>query len=373
MTACNASGARTFHYGATRPHIHALHAVLADGDILDLQRGRESAQGRKFELQTISGRRIKGALPSYTSLSIKNAAGYWVHDNMDLIDLFIGSEGTLGVFSQIELRLVPAPASIWGIMAFLPSEKAALQFVIGLRKGTDNASDRPVAIEFFDFNALNLLRSQRQHKAGFNELPALPEHFHTAIYVEYHGPNEDTVGSAIEHMCGLLENCGGSEDTAWIATEHHDLQRIYDFRHAVPESVNMIIDERRKTDPALTKLGTDMAVSDEHLLDVMHMYHADLADAGLEYVIFGHIGNNHVHVNILPRNQAEYRKGHELYADWARRVVQMGGTVSAEHGIGKLKRDYLVTMYSRQGVEEMRKLKELFDPWYQLNPGNLFL
>jgi D-lactate dehydrogenase (cytochrome) len=116
-----------------------------------------------------------------------------------------------------------------------------------------------------------------------------------------------------------------------------------------------------------------MSVPDNELENVMRMYHEGLAQAGLEYVIFGHIGNNHVHVNILPRSMAEYAKGKALYLDWARQVVAMGGSVSAEHGIGKIKTEFLKLMVGDTGIAEMRKLKALFDSNGLLNPGNLFL
>jgi D-lactate dehydrogenase (cytochrome) len=144
------------------------------------------------------------------------------------------------------------------------------------------------------------------------------------------------------------------------------------FRHAVPESVNMLIGERKKAIPELIKLGTDMSVPDDQLENVMAMYHEGLARAGLEYVIFGHIGNNHVHVNILPRSMEEYEQGKALYLDWAKQVVAMGGSVSAEHGIGKNKTEFLKVMYGEEGIQQMRSMKALFDPHSLLNPGNLF-
>jgi D-lactate dehydrogenase (cytochrome) len=102
------------------------------------------------------------------------------------------------------------------------------------------------------------------------------------------------------------------------------------------------------------------------------MYRAGLAAEGLEAVIFGHIGNNHVHVNILPRTLQEYNAGKDLYLRWARQVVALGGTVSAEHGIGKFKVAMLREMFGDQGIHEMREVKRLFDPEGKLNRGNLF-
>ena len=104
----------------------------------------------------------------------------------------------------------------------------------------------------------------------------------------------------------------------------------------------------------------------------MAMYHRDLNAAALEYVMFGHIGNNHIHVNIIPNSLDEYQRGKDLYHQWARAVVSMGGTVSAEHGIGKLKKSMLEIMYGAAGIAEMKRIKNLFDPGNVLNVGNLW-
>jgi D-lactate dehydrogenase (cytochrome) len=144
-----------------------------------------------------------------------------------------------------------------------------------------------------------------------------------------------------------------------------------EFRHALPEAINLLIDERRKTEPGLTKLGTDMAVPDDALDRIFELYVRDLAGSNLDYVMFGHIGNNHIHVNILPRTTEEYKRGRQLYQSWAAEVVALGGTVSAEHGIGKLKTELLRQMYGDGGVEEIRRVIKVFNPDGRLNRGNV--
>ena len=156
-----------------------------------------------------------------------------------------------------------------------------------------------------------------------------------------------------------------------MAEGDHEIEEMKKFRHAIPESINMLIAERKITISALTKLGTDMSVPDGRLEDVMRMYHAGLATAGLDYVIFGHIGNNHVHVNILPRSMEEFEKGRALYLNWAKQVVAMGGCVSAEHGIGKLKRDLLARTKQPVELEMMRAIKQALDPHGIMNPGKV--
>ena len=142
-------------------------------------------------------------------------------------------------------------------------------------------------------------------------------------------------------------------------------------RHLIPESVNTLIAQRKQQYPRVHKLGTDMAVPDEHLETIIAYYKELLDKAGLEYIIFGHIGDNHLHVNILPRTDDEVDQGMELYRRFAKRAVELGGTVSAEHGIGKLKRQFLHIMYGDPGLQEMAEVKRALDPEWILNPGNM--
>ncbi len=170
----------------------------------------------------------------------------------------------------------------------------------------------------------------------------------------------------------MIVALGGNEDDTWCATTPRELEPLKAFRHAPPEAVNHLIGERKRRIPELTKLGTDMSVPDSELEAVMAMYREGLRQAGLQSVIFGHIGNNHVHVNILPETLEDYARGKALYLDWAEQVVARGGAISAEHGIGKLKIPFLRLMYGEEGIAQMRALKRVFDPDMLLNPGTLF-
>jgi len=376
MIAANASGALTYLYGSTRHWVRSLRVVLADGDTLRLERGANHARGRSFSLATESGRIIEGRLPDYGQPDVKSAAGYFVADDMDLVDLFIGMEGTLGVITEAELRLVPRPGAIHGLTVFLPSEEAAIKLVRIARgeavEGFEPVAAQAAGIEFFSSEALDLLRRMKTEYSAFEKIPALRPSYHTAVYLEFHAESDDAAEEAVMQVMETATALGSSDEDTWYATTERELEPIKAFRHAVPEAVNLLIDERKRDWPDITKLGTDMSVPDESLEAVLSMYRDGIRENGLESVIFGHIGNNHVHVNILPNNPEEYTKGKSLYLSWARRVVELGGSVSGEHGIGKLKVPFLELMYGPEGIAEMRELKRLFDPEMMLNPGDLF-
>ena len=357
MIACNASGARTFHYGSTRNHISALRLVLADGVILNIRRGENFADvGSAFQLVLPDGQKRAGKIPDYKMPLVKNAAGYFTGPGMDLIDLFIGAEGTLGVVTEAELALVRPPEVILGVIGFFGSEEHALDFVRasrGERTGDDlpQLSKPPLAIEYFDCRALNLLRDQKKKTGPSSEIPAMPDSAHTAVYIELPTTDADMEKQA-EELLALLEACASSADTAWTALSPEETEKLKKFRHALPETINQRIGERAATCPGLTKLGTDFAVPDQYLAELFQLYRRTLDETKLEYLIFGHIGNNHVHINILPNNMDEYKRGKDIYQQLAQAVIKWGGTVSGEHGIGKLKRSFLELMFSEGGLKK---------------------
>lgn len=376
MVSCNASGAMTLLYGPTRDWIEGLNAVLADGSIIRMKRGACMASGRRFNLHTDDGTGITGTLPDYVMPDVKSAAGYYSMPGMDMIDLLIGMEGTLGIITEIVLRLSPKPSHTAGLMLFAPAEDIAVQlvrFLRGERTGIfDEFTGRPAAIEFFNHDALDLLRRMKGENPAFAGIPHLQPHFHTALYMEFHASSEDEIDESVMQVMEAMTSLGVSDEDTWYAGNERELETHKSFRHAIPEAVNLLIGDRKRTNPELTKLGTDMSVPNEILGDTIGMYNDGLAEAGLESVIFGHIGNNHLHVNILPRNMDEYTAGKQLYLDWAKRIVDAGGSISAEHGIGKLKTAFLELMYGRNGIAQMIAIKDLFDPGHILNRGNLF-
>ncbi|MDW5299774.1 MAG: FAD-binding oxidoreductase [Sedimentibacter sp.] len=378
MAACNASGAKSFRYGSTRDHIESLRIILSDGDVLKLKRGQTFAKDGKFELVTESGRVIVGELPKYNMPNVKkNTSGYFNRPSMDMIDLFIGSDGTLGIISELEIELNKTQDACWGVTIFMPDEDKALDLVRALRgeKIFDDVVPmrlKPSAIEFFSHNALNMLRNQQRTNPAFSSIQEIKDNYHTAVYIEIEEDSNDEIWAGVEELGTIIEKLGGDEDATWVANNSVSLEKLHSFRHACPECVNMQIDIVKKIDERITKLGTDMSVPDDKLKQVMRMYNDDIEKNGLHAVIFGHIGNNHLHVNIIPRNMEEYEIGKRLYLTWAEKIAAMGGAVSAEHGVGKLKVPFLEKMYSKEELNEMRKLKKIFDPMQLFNRGAVF-
>jgi len=368
--ATNASGARSFKYGATRKYVERLEVVLPNGDLLNLKRGEVFSNNGFVELETENGNKIKAKVPTYLQPDTrKNTSGYFSDKNPDAIDLFIGSEGTLGVITEIELKLLPKPEGFLSGIVFFENEKDLLNFVDEARSisfETRKINNQQSAIsnqidatllEYFDENSLSFIKEK---------FPETPENMQGAIFFEQEtsAENEDAL---FEQWNALLEKHNADTDKSWFTTTASDLQKMRDFRHALPVSVNERIVRYKQR-----KVGTDMAVPDEKFASFLRFYKQKLNQSELDYVIFGHIGDNHLHANILPKDETEARKAKHLYGRFIAQAIMLGGTISAEHGIGKLKRHYLYVMYGERFLSEMAQLKRAFDPNGILGRGNMF-
>ncbi|RLI49249.1 MAG: FAD-binding oxidoreductase [Candidatus Thorarchaeota archaeon] len=366
ITACNASGARTFRYGAVRNWVFRVRVVLMNGDILDIRRGEVFAEDGRFEIVLSDGSVVEVPVPTYEMPQTKNAAGLYAKPDMDLIDLFIGSEGILGAITLVELGLVPLPENIMTVMAFFPSEDDAVDFVYDVR-----SSDSPVQMTFLEYFGPNALKIIREKASGAGiKVPALTDSTQAIVFFEFSYTEEDMEEKvmALEEM---LNAHNSSSESSWAGLDRAELEKMKTVRHFVPETINATIAQRKQQYHEVHKIGTDMAVPDEALRDYLRFYREVLDSQGMEYVVFGHIGNNHLHVNMIPRNNEEVEQGMANYMTFAKRAVELGGTVAAEHGIGKLKREFLKIMYGESGIQEMQAVKRALDPKWLLNRGNM--
>ncbi len=338
--ACNASGARSFRYGPTRPWIEALEVVLPTGEILWATRDTPIPAG--------------WPVPRWIPPSTKTAAGYEPAAN--LLDLMIGQEGTLGVITRARLRLTALPAGVLSLFAFFPDTDALLAFVARARTGarrpgraaSPGALD-PRAIEYFDRACLEMVRDR---------VPDIPQEAQGALFIEVEHDGEPPLEPWWDALC----EGGALVDHTIVAEDDKGRRRLHAVRHAVPAGVN-----ERVVRNGMPKVGTDFAVPDEALPEMMRAY----AEVTLPSVLFGHIGDNHLHLNLLPRDAGELAAAKALYRELALRAVSLGGTVSAEHGIGKIKRDLLAEMVGPETLEAFRALKRAVDPGWILGRGTL--
>lgn len=348
--ATNASGARSFKYGPTRKFTKAMRLVLADGTVLDLKRGDYAARGGAFDLD-LGKKRIKFNIPEYKMPEVKNAAGYYAKKGMDLVDLFIGQEGTLAVIAECELELASKPQDILSCLAFFSDEEKAISFC---REAKETGA---LAIEYFDDNSLGLLRAGDRR---------IPPNANCAIFFEEDLADKKDEERALNKWQGLLLKYSLSPDDVWAAMTEKERKEFQYLRHAVPEMINEKV--RRNKMP---KLSTDLAVPDNKFMEMFYFYKECAKNCGMDYLLFGHIGDSHLHFNILPTTEELYEEGKKICTALVRKSVSLGGTVSAEHGIGKMRRDYLKMLYGESGMREMAAVKKTWDPNGILGRGNI--
>ena len=372
--ATNASGARSFKYGATRNFVQRLEIVLADGDSLTLSRvGDHASTEGLLKLTTNGGKTITAKIPTYERPNVrKNVSGYFNEHIPYAIDLFIGSEGTLGIITDVELRLTEKPKGLFSGIVFFKDNQNLLAFVeeakalsLGFQTPTfksetplfDKSYLQATLLEYFDDRALTFVSEK---------FPDVPEEMFGAIFFEQETTDE-TEDALLEQWNTLLEKHNADLDRSWFTTNEQDREKMRAFRHALPVAVNERIAKYKQR-----KVGTDMAVPDTNFPAFLR-YYKDILDAsGLDYVIFGHIGDCHLHANMLPKNAEEAAKARHIYGRCVAQAIMLGGTVSAEHGIGKLKRKYLAAMMGERYLIEMAELKRAFDPNGILGRGNMF-
>jgi FAD/FMN-containing dehydrogenase len=328
--ATNASGSRSFRYGSTRRWIEQLRVAFADGSVHEFARGDVI----DFDPGEIP-------LPAVT----KNTAGYLLRPGMDWIDLFAGSEGTLGVITEARLRLLPAPKAILSGVVFFPDDDSAINAVEQWR-ATATAS----MLEYFDGASLDLLRTR------FGEIPLKAR---AGILFEQELTSEDD--AEVDAWAERVETAGALADDSWFALSAADRERFRRFRHALPELVNETV--RRN---GTLKMGSDFAAPLVRNREMLAFYKRRLeAEFPGRYVIFGHIGDAHVHVNVFSAEAGP------LLEEFARHAVELGGTVSAEHGLGKRKAHFLKLQYAEGDLEKMRAVKRRLDPAGILGRGTL--
>ncbi|MBI2796024.1 MAG: FAD-binding oxidoreductase [Gemmatimonadetes bacterium] len=326
--ACNASGARSYAYGATRPHVRALRVALADGRVEEF---------RRPQLE-------------------KNTAGYLLAQ--EPVDWFVGSEGTLGVVLDAEFALLPLPARTTGIAIPFPSEAAALSFVVAAR---ESASVAPRCLEYTDAQATGFMRRAAADESWARGAAAM-------VYVEDSGSDAE---APLERWLALVESCGGLADDVRTYEGEAALREARRLRHAVPAAMH----ERAAPYRALggRRVSTDWAVPYRDVAAAIDLSRREAEGRGIEpAVTYGHAGNGHPHQNWVARDPGELHVMEGVVEATLRAVIARGGTVSAEHGIGKLKRRWLPLQLGERQFAAMRALKQALDPAGTLAPGNLW-
>ncbi len=396
VVSTNAAGAATFKYGSTREWVEGLVVVLADGTILDLKRGEHRAHDGSIDVVTARGR-MAIPVPGYVMPNVsKRSAGYHAAPEMDLVDLFVGAEGTLGVIAQVTFRILsPVPQSA---LALVPcrSEPQALDLVVALRRAsfdtwhTKNRSGIDVAaIENMDARSIAILR---EDGADARNDVSFPADTAVVLLVQLELPAEltpsdayDQIGSALTpgaadsalvRFCRMLAD-RDLLDTTELAMpgDRRRAEQLIAIREAVPAGVNRRVGiAKRDIHPEIAKTAADMVVPIDRFAEMMDVYRQGFHARQLDYAIWGHISDGNVHPNVIPRSYEDVARGKEAILEFGRAAARLGGCPLAEHGVGRnpVKQQLLRQLYGVEGIAEMREVKRALDPEWKLSPGVIF-
>ena len=397
VIATNAAGAATFKYGTTRPWVDALTIVLACGCVLDLQRGAQvTTRVEGWMIACEHGERFLRPGSYQLPHVAKVSAGYYAADDMDLIDLFIGSEGTLGVITRATLRTQPEPPAFAMALITTTSEAAALALTGDLRdaaQDTWRTGDRRgidvAAIEHMDRRCIEIVREDGADRR--NDV-ALPDDADVVLFVHLELPGSstaetlfdevaralgpDAIETPMARLCRLLDRHGVLDRTELaMPGDKARLDQFYALREAAPTGVNRRVgDAKRDIDARIEKTAADMIVPFGRLAEMMRRYRDGYRRRGLDFAIWGHISDGNLHPNVLPRSYADLTAGKDAILEFGRDVAELGGCPLAEHGVGRnpVKQALLTQMFGNQGIAEMRAIRRTLDPDGRLAPGVLF-
>ncbi|HSO63095.1 MAG TPA: FAD-binding oxidoreductase [Desulfobacterales bacterium] len=315
MIANNASGTRTVLYGSTRDYVMRLVVALASGELIEL------------------GTRAS-----------KSSSGY------SLINLFVGSEGTLGIVVEATMRLVGFPAEVSAAVATFPSVAAAARTVYELKRSGLN----PAALELLGPECIALMN--QEEKLGLAVEPTL--------FLEFHGASTSQLAEVLDSAKEICAAEGCRDFRPGLGRAERD--RIFKARHALGEMI-------QHNHPEHHILIMDVAVPITRYIELLAEMQAEVNAHGLIAYTLSHAGNGNVHLNIAGRKDdpAEWDLVQKVSERLVLKTIALGGTATGEHGVGLGKRKYMPTQHGT-GLAWMRRVKELFDPNGILNPGKIF-
>lgn len=315
MIANNASGTRTVHYGSTRDYVLKLTAVLANGEIIEMG-----------------------------SRSAKSSSGY------DLLHLFVGSEGTLGLVVEASLRLVGLPEEYAAAIVTFPTIQAASEAVVEIvRSGLD-----PASLELLDTACIRLF-NQEKH-LGLEETPTL--------FTEFHGPSMVYLVEILDMVEEICKDAGHLGFQRGLGREERN--RFFEARHELGE---MVI----RAHPDCGTQVIDVAVPMSAYSDVITSASLAADKAGIPGYAFSHAGDGNLHLNLAGRknNPDEWKLIEKISRELVLKALSYGGTATGEHGVGLGKKGYMEAEHGKS-LHWMKQIKALFDPEGILNPGKIF-
>jgi D-lactate dehydrogenase (cytochrome) len=367
----NAAGAATFKYGTTRDWVEGLTVVLASGHVLAIRRGDITASDAGWFEFARDDRTWRVPVPAIRMPDVpKCSAGYFSAPHMDLVDLFVGSEGTLGAIVDVTFRVQRRPAGVCWVLIRLRDEDHGIALVNALRQRDAHGID-VAAIEHIDGRTLEILREDGVDRRLNVNVP--PE---TALVLIVQIEFADDSDRPLAKLSELLDRFGTLDATEVVMPGNPSRRDAFiQFRESAPASVNRRVAlAQAQVDKRIHKTAADSIVPFDRFGEMMRRCRRLFAERNVDLAVWGHISDGNVHPNVVPRSYRDIEEGKAIMLELGREVIAMGGSPLAEHGVGRspMKQELLRMLYGDEGIESMRGVKRTLDPEWKLARGVLF-
>ena len=355
---CNASGFVPGPQGATRYWTESLELITPQGCKITAERNEFISENGEFILEFPKGEKTL-SIPTYPRPEIKNASGVFSNESgvLDFVDLIVGSEGIFGIVTSVTFKVKPMPKEFLELFFPLPGEKQAVDFHHYLSQYWDGDLSQLSALEYFGYNCQNYMDNRSYFFADDNEV---------GIYLQIPLYNEELEEAAEKYLVMLEKSkCGIQEDRILSLNNPENWKRFFTSRHSIPANA---LDKTRQMDT--WSILTDTIVPPEKFGEFLKSAHSILSTGSMEYLLFGHLGDCHLHFHMIP-SKSRQKEALMLYDKIVEESARLGGVYSAEHGTGKRKRPDFLRCYGEDAAEQIRRCKETFDPNNILNKGNV--
>ena len=354
----NASGFVPGEKGATRYWVKEIEFLLPNGDLIDIKRGQYISNNGVFTLE-YDDKSIQLTIPTYKRPKIKNASGLYsdVNGKVDLIDLIIGSEGILGIITSCRLGLDNNPKNKLELFISLQNESEAIHFHDFLNNYLNDDLSQITAMEYFGYNSQNYMNHKEFLFSNQDDV---------GIYLQIPIYNE-SMDSKIEEWTRIFQsfNAEIDLDKIIVLNDPGNWNKFFEARHSIPD--NALTKTQRLGGVSII---TDTIVPKDKFRLYLEKVHTKLKKSNIEYLLFGHLGDCHLHFHLIPTKKQE-KESLKIYDYLIDLSSKLGGVYSAEHGTGKRKRNDFKKCYGTEAVEMVKKLKNTIDPNNYLNRGNL--
>ena len=328
----NAKGMNSLKYGGVANHINSVKILFSNGDVKTISCDEKCS--------------IASSLAEQTTM----------------IELLAGSEGQLGLVLELDVILRKTPSNRWGVMFFFNRVEKVVEFKNYVNNLLEDNNNVDLSVfEYYDKKTLDIVGEWKKTSSKLKSIPDYRSEFQSAIYLEIESELEEEIEVALMEILDKFEADGGAESDTWAGVLPSELEKFQHFRHAVQEGGNSAIQNAKNIDSSIFKLSMDFKLQDSMLEDIVNRNVEILKKSSVEYFVFGHIGENHLQLNLLPNNVDEFQYAKNILADMCEYNIKNGGTNFVENGVGKTRINCLNNVVNKEFIDNIKKVKEFFD------------